>query len=107
MINPKTVHGKKLALIGWAKDEKGEDDVSVFSGIAKWNGTQLTLDRGDDNLEFNVPDDWLGRLKIVEDELKETLMNADYAISFSVGNLPEGKASEYILTTLKWPKENL
>jgi len=104
MINPKTVHGKKLALIGWAKDDEGEDDVSVFSGIARWNGTQLILDRGNDNLDFNIPNEWLQRLKSVEDEFKETLMNADYSISFSVDNLPNDKASEYILTTLKWPK---
>lgn len=43
MMNAKTVDGKKLAIIAWAKDEKDEDDVAVFTGVASRNGKQLTL----------------------------------------------------------------
>jgi hypothetical protein len=103
MINLKTINGKKLVLIGWAKDETGKDDVSAFTGTAKWDGKQLVLDRGNENSNFIIPNDWLDRLTIVNDDVKEVLMNADYSISFSIDDLPKGSSSEYIKTNLKWP----
>jgi len=107
MIEPNIVDGKKLALIAWAKDAKGADDVSVFTGIAKWTGANLVLDRGEGIPSFTIPEDWVERLQSVNEELKETLLGSDYSISVSVGNIETENVSDYIFTGLKWPtKQN-
>lgn len=45
----------------------------------------------------------LSRLKPVPDDLKELLLNADYALSMSVGDLLEtGDTADYKETGMKW-----
>lgn len=106
MIEPTKIDGKKLALIAWGTDEKGKDDVALFTGIAKWDGNQLTLDRRDGEPGISIPNNWLDRLKLVEQSLKETLLDSEYSISISVGHLPEdGESSDFKLLGLKWPKQ--
>jgi hypothetical protein len=104
MIDPNKVHGKKVALIAWAKDEKGEDDVAVFTGTGRWIGDQLSLDRGVNETAVAIPNEWLDRLQIVTPDLKKTLLDSDYSISISVGNLTNAdRPSELDSLGLKWP----
>lgn len=40
------------------------------------------------------------------DDLRSTLLNADYFFSVTIGPLPEGAdIDEYVATGLKWPTE--
>ncbi len=103
-MNAKTVDGKKLAIIAWAKDEKGEEDVAVFTGVASWNGKQLTLLRHPEQDSFVIPNDWLSRLKEMTPDLRDILLDADFSISVSVGLLPDNAdLSQYENLPLRWP----
>ena len=104
MINPSAIHGRRIAMIAWAKTSDGEDDVAVFSGIAEWRGTSITLLREPPESSFVLRDEWLARLKPVPDELKATLLDAEYQFSVRVGDLTEADDRETLLKTgLKWP----
>ena len=82
-MNLEEINGKKLALLLISKDEKNEDDWAVFTGTAKWNGNKLILDRGKDKELFTVPDDVLFRVKRVDEDVKDTLLGAEYFYSIN------------------------
>lgn len=105
MINIEKINGKKLALLLMGKKENGEDDWAVFTGIARWDGKSLLLDRGEKKNSFRVPTDTLNRIKPVEKKNKETFCDAEYFIPLTVGALPDdANLNEYIKTDLKWPE---
>ena len=107
MIDPSTTNGKRIAMIAWAKKGDGEDDVAVFSGIADWDGRKLILRRQPDSASFMIPDEWLSRLKPVDDELRMMLFDAEYCFSVSVGVLDtEEDSVVFRKTGLKWPSSN-
>lgn len=65
---------RRLALVLWAEDEKGEEDVAVFSGTLVANGGRyfLACERGQ---APEILDEWLERIRPVPDDLRETLLN--------------------------------
>jgi hypothetical protein len=100
------LHGKRLAMIGWSKKKDGSRDAAVFTGVAFWDGSRLTMRREPEESSFVIPDEWLVRLKPVEPKLKETLLGADYSFSVTVGDVAEGSdLSEFVKTGLKWPSD--
>ena len=100
LMDIQNVIDKKIALILWAKDENKEDDVCVYSGIFKQGSKGYFIDRlNAGNLE--IREEWLSRIRLVEDELKDTLMNCDYSLSLSVGSTDETN-DEPISFGLKW-----
>jgi hypothetical protein len=106
MMDMAHVHGKRLAMIAWGKKKDGSKDAAVFTGIASWDGSRLTMRREPVESSFVIPDEWLARLKPVEAKLKDTLLGADYSFSVTVGDLAEGDdLSEFVKTGLTWPTD--
>jgi hypothetical protein len=104
MVNPSEIHGKRLAMIAWGEKADGEDGVVVFTGLADWDGTMLTMRREPAESSFVVPAEWLPRIQPVQADLRETLLGAEYQFSVTIGNLDEDDdASLYQATGLKWP----
>jgi hypothetical protein len=50
----------------------------------------------------NKEDVQLARLTPVVEELKATLLNADFYLPMTIQPLPEARQEEYIKTNLKW-----
>lgn len=94
---------KKIALIAWAKDENDDDDVAVFAGIFEKGNNGYYINRGADEPPFEVQEEWLPRIKKVEQEQSEMLLNAEYQLSLSVGSV-ESKGGPLVKTGLKWPQ---
>ncbi len=106
MINPEHIHGKRLAMIAWAEKDDGSDGVTVFTGIADWNGKTLTMRREPLESSFEIQTEWLERIKEVTPDLKDTLLGAEYSFSVSVGDTSEvDTPSELKMTGLKWPEK--
>ena len=78
----------------------------MFFGVAKYDGNQLILNRGDDQPPFVVFDDWISRIKPVTEDAKAVFEDAEYYLPLSIGSLPEGvnpSESGYLETGLVWP----
>ena len=94
---------KSLALVLWAKDESGEDDVAVFSGTLVNIDENYFLERDSNNKNPEIKKEWLQRINSVPEELKENLMGCEYQLSLSVGSSEE--ISEPLENFgLSWPK---
>jgi hypothetical protein len=107
MVDLSNVNGRCLAMIAWGKTADGEKDVAVFSGIAVWDGSVLTMRREPETASFAIPAEWYARLRPVEAGLKEMLLGADYCFSVSVGNLDEeDDSSGFRNTGLTWPSRD-
>lgn len=105
MVSPADVHGKRIAMVAWGRKPDGSDDVAVFTGIANWDGTHLIMVR-QQGAPFQVAGEWLDRLTIVEPHLRQTLLDAEYFFSVTIGDLPEGATTkEYMKTGLVWPRD--
>jgi hypothetical protein len=104
MIDPSNLHGKRLAMIGWAKKSDGKDDAAVFTGIAHWDGAVLTMQRGPETDPFEVSDEWFSRIRPVREDRRDMLLDADYFFSVSVGDLEVDEVPPgFRETGLKWP----
>ncbi len=43
MKNFKKVHGKRISMIVWGKEDDKSDKVIGYAGIADWDGAHLTI----------------------------------------------------------------
>jgi hypothetical protein len=100
-MNLAKLDGKVLSL--WLTDQDGES--AVFSGIARWNGSTLVLERTPDS-PLEIRPEWHDRIQIVaNEEVREILLGADYFLQLSVGDMAaEGTTECFDQTGLKWPK---
>ncbi len=106
MIDPANLHGKRIAMIAWAEKADGSDDVSVFAGTGNWDGKEFVLVREPSTSSLVLEPEWLERMKLVPDNLKDTLLGAEYQFSVSVGNIKDADNPEDLIKTgLKWPTE--
>ena len=92
---------KTLALVLWSKDENGEDEVAVFSGILIKKNETFFLEREDDK-NPEILEEWLSRITKIPEDLKEMLMNCEYQLALSVGDVDETPES-YENFGLTWP----
>jgi hypothetical protein len=91
--------GKRIALV--VANVENEDDVHVYLG-------QLQIQNGS-SCFINVEKGWLldlneeqlSRLKPVAEELKITLLNADFYLPMTIRPFPEEGHEEYVRTNLK------
>jgi hypothetical protein len=95
------LEGKPFTL--WLTNDR--DESAVFSGVARWDGSKLVLDRSP-KPPFEIRSEWHERIRPVENgEERTILLGADYFLRLYVGSLPDGSAPmEYELTGLRWPE---
>lgn len=97
---------KRLALILWAKDENDEDDVAVISGVFVRDREIYYLKREGNETNPEIRYEWLDRIKEVPVDLKETLLDCDYQISFTVGRSDEYEGEAPLESFgIKWPAD--
>ncbi len=93
---------KRLALVLWAEDEEGEDDVVVFSGIFIQDKGNYYLQREGNEPNPEIRKEWLSRIKVVPEDLKDIFLNCEYQLPLSVGDAEETSGSMESFG-LKWP----
>ncbi len=100
-MNIAELDGKPFTL--WLTDK--DDESAVYSGIARWNGSTLLLERAP-NPDFEIRSEWHERVQAVTNqEVRQILLGADYFLRLYLGELPPGTSREaYELTGLKWPE---
>ena len=104
MIDISELENRVLALIATGTNSRGEKETAVFTGTMRRVGGSLVFDRGSNGKAFGIPSDWYERIKAVKPKVKAILLEADYCITLTVGNIEEGeKLSEYEPVGLRWP----
>jgi len=100
-MNLAELDGKPFTL--WLTDD--HEEAAVFSGIARWDGSKLVLDRSP-KPQFEIRPEWHERIQpVVNEKAREVLLGAAYYLHLYVGSLPEGSGpTEYEQTGLKWPE---
>jgi hypothetical protein len=99
-MNISELDGKPFTL--WLTDENEES--AVFSGIARWDGSLLFLDRLVHS-PIEIRPEWHERIQAVTtEEARKILLGAAYFLRLYVGNLPDGTENEYKKTGLTWPE---
>jgi len=100
-MNPAELDGKPFTL--WLTDEGKES--AVFSGIARWNGSKLVLDRSP-KPPFEIRSEWHERIQpVATEETRKILLGADHFLRLWVGSLLNGVVpTDYEQTGLRWPK---
>ena len=101
MMERPDVVGKSLALILWSETAEGEDDVAVFGGTLMLEDHRYSLVRKD-GAHVELRPEWLDRIKVVDPELSETLLECEYWISLTVGDADDNDGP-YEEFGLKWP----
>jgi hypothetical protein len=86
----------------WLTDDA--DESVIFSGIARWNGQSLFVERqGAPN--FEVRPEWYQRIfPVTDQQSREILLGADYCLRLQVGSLEPSDKADYEVTGLQWPK---
>jgi hypothetical protein len=91
---------KTVALIVWNTEK--EDDVHVYLGKLKEEKDECYFVNEEKGWRVSLDNEQLNRLQPVSDDLKETLLNAEYALSMSMGDLPQSNSENYKATGMKW-----
>jgi hypothetical protein len=99
-MNLADVKDKTVALIVW--NTKKEDDVHVYLGKLQEEKDEYFFVNEEKSWRVSLDNEQLNRLQPVSDDLKETLLNADYALSMSMGDLPQSNSENYKATGMKW-----
>ena len=99
-MNLEELTKKAIALIIWNTEK--EDDVHVYLGRLKFENGEACFINEEKGWRFSLDEEQLSRLRPVDDDLKETLLNADYAISLSMAVLPESGTEGFEKTGMKW-----
>ena len=99
-MNLAELKGRNIALIVWNTEK--EDDVHVYLGKLQEDKEERYFVNEEKGWTVLLNEKQLGRLKPVSDDLKKMLLNADYAISLSMGDLPQPNSQDYKATGMKW-----
>lgn len=86
-MNISDLKDKLVALIIWNLEE--EDDVHVYLGKVEMEDEQAYFINQEKGSKIAIDEEQLSRIKIVSEEMKEVLLNADYALSMNMEDLPE------------------
>jgi len=93
-------------MMAWSEKADGSDDVAIFTGTADWDGRRLAMLRGTSGPPFEVLDEWLDRIQLVDADLQSDLLGAEYYFSVTLGPLPAGAdVAQYLETGLRWPPD--
>ena len=105
MIEPTRLAGSRLALLLMGEDKQGREDWVVFAGVIRQDVEGLVLERNEGLFELRA--EWIERIRPVKAELRDVLLDADYVLALSVGDLPDGPPTDaFEATGLKWPQKD-
>lgn len=90
---------KIIALVVWNVDKK--DDVHVYVGSLISQGTEYIFKNEKKGWTVPIQADKVDDIKKVPDNLKPTLLNADYFINLTIGDMVDNQG-DFIPTGLKW-----
>ena len=99
-MNLADLKDKAISLIVW--NTEIEDDVHVYLGKLHFENDETYFVNEEIGWRVSLDNEQLNRLQPVSDDFKETLLNADYALSLSMGNLPQTNSQDYQATGMKW-----
>ena len=92
--------GKAIALILWREKDEGEEDLAVFKGILSEEDGIYHLDR-EEGFDRTLNPEWLSRIDVVPDELREVLLECDYQLSLKLTELEQAGGLEAF--GFSWP----
>lgn len=84
--------GKKVALLLWYFNDKGESTAGVVSGTAFLHDGNMAIHRGSLLPPLTIPLSLVWRAKQVPSDLKDILKMADYCIQGTLSELDLGAA---------------
>jgi hypothetical protein len=99
-MNLEELVGKSISLIVWGPEK--EDDVHVYLGRLHLENGYSVFINADKGWRVSLDDEQLCRLRPVPDNLKGTVLGADYALSMSMSNLPETDTEDWRPTGMNW-----
>ena len=85
-------------------NRKKEDDVLVYLGKLQNVNGEYSFTNEEKGWTVSLDEEQLSRINPVSDDLKEMLLNADYALSMSMGELPKSNSQDFNETGMKWHK---
>ena len=95
---------KTLALVLWGKSPDGaDDDVAVYPGVLSKRGNRYYLKRAGGDSHPELLSEWLPRILVVPDDLRETLCNCEFQLSLTVGDIGDEEAAGLKQFGLRWP----
>ena len=95
--------GKTLAIILWGECD-GEEEASTHTGTLRKTAVGYEFYRGENRPTFNLQPEWIDRIRLIPDDLKDTLINADLCLSLTVELIPDGMdVSDLELTGFQIP----
>lgn len=95
--------GTRLALLLWAKDEHGEDDVVMIVGdLIEKDGVHFLLFDGQGS-PLEIRDEWIERIRPTPPDFGVDVDGAKFLLSLSVGK-SEDIDGPLEKTGLRWPE---
>lgn len=91
---------RNIALIVWNTQKK--DDVHVYLVKLQVENDEACLINEENGWRVALNREQLHHLQPVSDDLKDTLLNADYALSINIEDLPVPDSGDYLKTGMKW-----
>jgi hypothetical protein len=88
---------RSIALIIW--NTAAENDVRVIIGRLAIENENHYFVNEQEHWRISLDEEQLGRIKPVPPELKATLLDADYAINMSLGDMEEQEAGAIYMAT--------
>jgi hypothetical protein len=103
MLSFEKIKEKNIALVVWNAEK--DDDAHVYLGkiVHSENVYSFRNESRKWNLPLNEQD--LDKLKQVPQDLKISLLNADFYFSMSIGSIPDNSKEKFIPTGMQWHKE--
>jgi len=95
--------GKGVALLLMGQDAAGEDDWAVFNTVLEQQDGQLVLQHRTGRLVLSEA--WASRIKATSPGMRSTLLDLDFFLPLTVGNLSEQEATALETTGFQWPKK--
>jgi hypothetical protein len=94
------LEGKSIAIIVQNVDQ--DDDVHVYLGSLQLQNGEPYFRNNEKDWHVSLDNDKLDRLKPVVEELKTTLLNADYYLHMTIQSLPDTSVEDLVKTNMKW-----